>query len=277
MDLLLNNVSVDFGETKALDGLSVNVSAGERVAVIGSSGAGKSTLFRVITRGVAATGEVCVDGRELYSLPRAKLSEVRRRIGTIRQAYDLVPQLSAGMNVALGDLGGMHGLRSLMLFLRGPDADLSRRVEAALESVGLPEKPGSKTSELSGGQQQRVAVARLLVQNPSLVLADEPFSAVDQVTSRRVLEALTELNRDGATLLVNLHDVELAKSFPRVLALKDGRLVYDGKPDTLTDGELRRIYAGDPGRSRNRESPEEPRTARPRTPIPGGMDGVSAH
>lgn len=276
MNLALENVSVAFGVTKALDGLSVEVASGERVAVIGSSGAGKSTLFRVLTRSVAKTsGEVRLGEEEIYTQPRRRLLRLRRNIGTIRQAYDLIPQLTAGMNVALGEVGGMRGLGSVGMFLRGPNPELSSSVGEALSSVGLLEKADARTSDLSGGQQQRVAVARLLVQRPEIILADEPFSAVDPVTTRRVLGALLRLNEGGATLVVNLHDVELARSFPRIIALRDGRLAYDGAPDGLTDVKLREIYAGDPNRARIYDEPE--RLPKLQTPITGGMDGVAAH
>lgn len=275
MDLVLEKLTVAFGRHRALDDLSLTVGPGERVAIIGSSGAGKSTLFRALTRGVPATGKVRLGGEEVYLLPRKRLTALRRKIGTIRQAYDLVPQLSAGMNVALGEVGGMGFFGSLEMFARGPKPDLSGRVEEALARVGLAKNVRSKASDLSGGQQQRVAVARLLVQRPGIILADEPFSAVDPVTTRRVLDALLALNGDGATLIVNLHDVELARSFPRVVALRDGKLAYDGPPDGLTDRELRRIYAGDPSRIKARSEPQE--HPGPETPVTKGMDGVAAH
>jgi phosphonate transport system ATP-binding protein len=129
---------------------------------------------------------------------------------------------------------------------------------------------------LSGGQQQRVAVARLLVQRPDLILADEPFAAVDPVTTERVFEALLDLNREGATLLVNLHDVELARRFPRVVALREGRIAFDGSPEQLSEEALHQIYAGD---SRQQGARAEPADTRPGDPIPlaEGRDGISAH
>ena len=127
---------------------------------------------------------------------------------------------------------------------------------------------------LSGGQQQRVAVARLLVQEPGLILADEPFAAVDPVTAERVMEALLELNRGGATLLVNLHDVAAARTFPRVVALREGRVTFDGAPKDLTQRLLESVYEGD----ERRMEPEE-KSSRKREPIrvAEGRDGVSAH
>ena len=248
---------------------------GERVAVIGASGAGKSTLFRTLIRGVPlAAGSVEIGSRDLYALPKRELKGVRRSIGTIYQAYNLVPQLPAGMNVALGEIGGMGRADALRTFFTGPGAGLSKRVRAALEEVGVGEYAAARTADLSGGQQQRVAVARLLVQRPTVVLADEPFAAVDPVTTEKVLEALNSLNGDGATLLVNLHDVELARRFPRIVALREGRIAYDGFAEGLTEEKLSEIYAGDPKRTKV-EDRQEPHPDPTR--IAEGRDGVTAH
>ncbi|CAN5719795.1 phosphonate ABC transporter ATP-binding protein [soil metagenome] len=279
--VLLEDVSVGFDGVAALNDVTLQIEAGEQLAVIGASGAGKSTLFRALTRSVAlGSGRVIVGGHDLYSLSRRRLGELRRRIGTIYQAYNLVPQLSAGVNVSLGEVGGMGSLGTLRAFFAGPDAGLSKRVRAALEEIGLGDKAGVRTADLSGGQQQRVAVARLLVQRPDLILADEPFAAVDPVTTERVLETLLHLNREGAILLANLHDVEVARRFPRVVALREGRVAFDGPPELLTEDELAKIYAGDPHGLENGEDPELPYA---RHGIEGsfrlteGRDGVSSH
>ena len=273
--LSLENVGVRFGGRAALESVTLSVAHGEKLAVIGASGAGKSTLFRALTRSVALdSGTVAVGGRDLYALSGRGLKASRREVGTIHQAYNLVPQLSAGMNVALGEVGGMGRLATLRTLLLGPDAGLSRKVEGALERVGLGERVRARTADLSGGQQQRVAVARLLVQEPGLILADEPFAAVDPVTARGVMEALLDLNREGATLLVNLHDVAAARTFPRVVALREGRVAFDGEPKDLTDGLLAEIYEGDEGRV---EGDDPVRTRREPVRVAEGRDGVSAH
>ncbi len=275
----LEDVAVSFRGNAALDGVTLSVEPGERLAVVGASGAGKTTLFRTLTRGVALSGgNVTVGGQDLYTLSKGELKAVRRRIGSIYQAYNLVPQLSAGVNAALGEVGAMNALSTLRTFLAGPDAALASRVTNALGRVGLGDKVRSRTSNLSGGQQQRVAVARLLVQRPDLVLADEPFAAVDPVTTERVFEALLELNREGATLLVNLHDVGMARRFPRVVALREGRVAFDDTPERLSDGTLNEIYAGDDPH-REVAHPEPQGDGRPEEPIPlaEGRDGVSSH
>ncbi len=279
--VLLEDVSVGFDGVAALSDVTLQIEAGEQLAVIGASGAGKSTLFRALTRSVALrSGRVVVGGHDLYSLPRRRLGELRRRIGTIYQAYNLVPQLSAGVNVSLGEVGEMGSLETLRAFFAGPDAGLSKRARTALEEIGLADKAGVRTADLSGGQQQRVAVARLLVQRPDLILADEPFAAVDPLTTERVLETLLHLNREGATLLANLHDVEVARRFPRVVALREGRVAFDGPPERLTEDELAKIYEGDPGGTESGEDPGLPH-ARPGLErsfrLTKGRDGVSSH
>ena len=280
-EISLEGVSVRFGGVAALNEVTLGIEPGEKLAVIGASGAGKSTLFRALTRTVPLHGgRVIVGGHDLYALSRRRLKDVRRRIGTIHQAYNLVPQLSAGINAALGEVGGMGSAKTLRTLLGGLDADLAGRVRNALERIDLEDKVGTRTAELSGGQQQRVAVARLLVQSPDLVLADEPFAAVDPVTTARVLESLLELNRAGVSLLVNLHDVEIARRFPRIVALREGRIAFDGPPARLTDGRLTQIYAGDPYGTVEESIPETGVT-RPHTEVPirvaEGRDGVSSH
>ena len=277
-EVLLEDVSVGFEGVAALEAVTLRIEAGERLAVIGASGAGKSTLFRALTRSVALeSGRVVIGEHDLYSLPRRGLGELRRRIGTIYQAYNLVPQLSAGVNVSLGEVGGMGNVGALRAFIAGPDAGLSKRVRGALEEIGLGDKAAVRTADLSGGQQQRVAVARLLVQRPDLILADEPFAAVDPVTTERVLGTLLQLSREGATLLVNLHDVEVARRFPRVVALREGRVAFDGPPERLTEDELAKIYEGDGSET------ESPELSNVRPELEGsfrlteGRDGVSSH
>lgn len=278
----LDDVTVSYGDKLALKHISLSVEPAERVAVIGASGAGKSTLFRLLTRSVALTdGRVLLDSRDLFALSWRELKEVRSRVGVVRQAYNLVPQLPVGVNVALGEIASLGGWRALRTLVAGPDPELASRVRSALARLELAELAGSRTSNISGGQQQRVAVARLLVQRPGLVLGDEPFAAVDPRTTERVIETLKELNAEGSTLVVNLHDVEIARRFPRVVALREGRLYYDGGPEGLTEETLAELYSGDPYQPSpepkepaNPEDPDKPPTS-PR--IIGGQDGIASH
>jgi phosphonate transport system ATP-binding protein len=283
----LDDVTVSYGDKPALKHVSLSVEPGERLAVIGASGAGKSTLFRLLTRSVALTGgRITLGKRDLFELSWRELKDVRRRVGVVRQAYNLVPQLPVGVNAALGEIGDIGGWRAIKTLLTGPDAGLSSRVRESLARLELADLAISRTSEISGGQQQRVAVARLLVQKPDLVLADEPFAAVDPRTTERVLQTLIELNGegngDGSTLMVNLHDVDLARRFPRIVALREGRLFYDGGPEELTDERLAEIYSGDPYHpSQEHEDPantgnvDDLTSTSPR--IIGGQDGISSH
>jgi phosphonate transport system ATP-binding protein len=278
--LSLTGVTIRFGETPALEDITLDVEPGERLAVIGASGAGKSTLFRALTRTVPLIGgKVALGGRDLYTLSKRELKDVRRRVGTIYQAYNLVPQLPAGVNAALGEVGDMGNVKTLRTFLTGPDRALAGRVEAALDRIGLAGLAHQRTADLSGGQQQRVAVARLLVQRPDLILADEPFAAIDPVTTEKVMGALFELNGEGVTLVINLHDVQIARRFPRIVALREGRLVFDGPPERLTEKGLDRIYAGDPyGTGASPERGESALHCR-QDPIrvSQGRDGISTH
>lgn len=277
----LDGVSVSFGDVRALDGVSFGVEPGERLAVIGASGAGKSTLFRALTRSVPLrSGNVVLGKHDLYSLSRRELKAARRRVGVVYQAYNLIPQLPAGINAALGEVGGMGSRGTLRTLISGPDKALSARIKDAFERLGLQDVADTRTTDLSGGQQQRVAVARLLVQRPGLVLADEPFAAVDPVTTEQVMDALLDLNGDGATLLANLHDVEIARRFPRVVALREGRVVFDGPPKNLSDEELTRIYAGDlyGASAKDGAQTQDARHCREDSVrISGGRDGISTH
>src|SRR5215211_1348099 len=279
--LALEGVTVCFGEVPALDDVSIIVEPGERLAVIGASGAGKSTLFRTLTRSVAlSSGRVTVGERNLYALSKKELNGVRRCVGTIYQAYNLVPQLPAGVNAVLGEVGGMGAWGTLRTFLAGPDTALASRVADALDRMDLRDKAHIRTADLSGGQQQRVAVARLLVQRPDLILADEPFAAVDPITTERVLETLLHLNSEGATLVLNLHDVEIARRLPRVVALREGKVVFDGPPEGLTEDELANIYAGDPRREESSRNPDPPFARHGNEGairLTEGRDGVSSH
>jgi len=244
--LEVEGVEISFGPVVALADLSLTVAREERVAVIGASGAGKSTLFAAVTRTVPlAGGRLSVHGEDITTLGPRAVRAARRRIGIVYQAYNLVPQLSVGLNVALGEIAGRSNRSALSALLRGPGAETSERVHSALRQVGLEDRVGDRAGDLSGGQQQRVAVARLLVQRPDLILADEPVAALDPVTATHVLRALAEAAEEGATLIVNLHDVSLARRFPRIVALRAGAVVFDGSPEELDDEVLRRVYASD--------------------------------
>ena len=241
----LRSVSKIFGDgLRALDGVSLTVGRGEHVAFVGPSGAGKTTLFRLLNLTLRPTeGAVLLDGVDVAALDGAGLQRARRRIGTVYQQHNLVGRLRVVHNVLAGNLGRWSLATALASLVRPRDA---AHAGGALEQVGIPEKLWARTDELSGGQQQRVAIARVLVQDPDVILADEPVSSVDPslaVTIVTLLRALSHGSRK--TLLMNLHSVELALGhFPRIVGVREGRIVFDLAPDKVTAELLAELYAG---------------------------------
>jgi phosphonate transport system ATP-binding protein len=230
--------------TIAVDAISLAVGRGEHVAFIGPSGAGKTTLFRLLNLTLRPTaGTLRLDGVDVSTLTDAGLRQARRRIGTIYQQHNLVGRLRVVHNVLAGNLGRWSTREALASLVRPRGAD---RAQQALAEVGIPEKLDARTDELSGGQQQRVAIARVLVQDPDLILADEPVSSVDPSLALSIVTLLRDLSaRSRKTLLMNLHSVELALAhFPRIVGIRDGRVLFDLAPDEVTRGLLAALYAG---------------------------------
>ncbi len=227
---------------RALHGVSLTLSQPQVVAVIGSSGAGKSTLIRCINRLVEPTsGSIKLDGEELTMLGGAKLRQARRHIGMIFQEYNLVERLTVMENVLSGRLGYVSFWRA---FRRNyPPGDVRSAFEL-LERVGLEGRHDSRADALSGGQRQRVGIARALMQNPNLLLVDEPTASLDPKTSRQIMRLICELAHErGTPALVNIHDVGLAQDFSdRVIGLSEGRLIFDGPTSDLTADVLTQIY-----------------------------------
>ena len=228
----------------ALDGISLTVGAGEQVAFIGPSGAGKTTLFRILNLTVRPTeGGLVFEGQEVSARSDAELRRLRTRIGTIYQLHNLVGRLRVVHNVLAGNLGRWSTVTALTSLVRPRGVGGAAR---ALEQVGMPEKLWARTDELSGGQQQRVAIARVLVQNPDVILADEPVSSVDPSLAVTIVSLLRDLSHQrGKTLLINLHSVDLALNyFPRIVGIRDGRLQFDLAPDQVSAELLAELYAG---------------------------------
>ena len=239
-------VSKTFGARRALDKVSLTVRRGEMVGLIGPSGSGKSTLLRSLTGFNLVDddgGVIEVFGEPMQAKGRVtdKVRNVRSRIGFIFQQFNLVSRLTLYTNVSLGMLGRIGFWRGLLGLW--PAAEQSA-VMAALQRVGVADYAGQKASTLSGGQQQRGAIARALVQQAEVVLADEPVASLDPVAARRVMELLTDLNRvDGMAVVVTLHQVDYAMRYcPRVVALKAGKVVYDGPSAGLDRAALMDIY-----------------------------------
>lgn len=210
-----------------LDQLSLRVQPGERVALVGPSGAGKTTLLRALNGSFPAqAGQIRFDGQTLDTRSARKLRQLRRGMAVIPQKHDLVDGLKVYQNVMAGALGHWSNGRALR-FLFWPKAEELTQAQAALSRVGLADKLRQPTATLSGGQQQRVAIARALVQQPKLILADEPVASLDPAMARQVLDLLCRLAEDeGVALLCTLHQPELAREyFPRIVQMQKGQLV----------------------------------------------------
>lgn len=229
------------GKVLALDDVSFPVDKGEFLVLIGLSGSGKSTLLRCINRLVEPTsGRVRFDGIEITALSHRQLRRVRREIGMIFQQFNLVKRASVLSNVLAGRLGYVPMGRTLVGKFPKEDLERARR---ALEQVGLLEKMYVRADQLSGGQQQRVGIARALMQEPELLLADEPVSALDPATSHSILKYIEEMNREGVTVLCSLHFLSLARRYGgRIIALKDGKFVFDGEPEEIDEAKFKEIY-----------------------------------
>ncbi len=230
------------GKVLALNDISFRVPKGQFLVLIGLSGSGKSTLLRCINRLVEPTsGRVIFDGVDITRLHHRALRLVRRRIGMIFQQFNLVKRATVLQNVLSGRLGYVPTWRSLIGRFSKEDLERAKR---ALERVGLLDKMYVRADQLSGGQQQRVGIARALMQEPELLLADEPVSALDPATSHSVLKYIEEINRDdGVTVLCSLHFLSLARRYgQRVIALKAGEIVFDGPPSEIDDERFKEIY-----------------------------------
>ena len=242
----VRDVSKTFGARKALNGVSVEVGAGEMVALIGPSGSGKSTLLRSIT-GLqsidAGAGTITVFGEVVQKNGRVtgQVRTARQKLGMIFQQFNLVGRLSLFSNVMLGALGRIPGWKGALGLW--PSADKRKAMEA-LHRVGVSEYAAQRANTLSGGQQQRGAIARALVQGAQAILADEPVASLDPVSARKVMELLVELNqRDGLGVIVTLHQVDYAIRYcDRVIALQAGKIVYDGPSTGLDTKRLIEIY-----------------------------------
>jgi phosphonate transport system ATP-binding protein len=227
---------------KALDNISLEIPEGQFVAIIGLSGSGKSTLLRCINRLIDPTeGRILWNDIDITAATDDELRLIRRRIGMIFQQFNLVKRASVLTNVMSGRLGYLNPVYAL--FNHFPSKERERAMKA-LERVGIPEKARNRASALSGGQQQRVGIARALMQEPEMMLADEPVASLDPATSHSVMKYLELLNKeDGLTVLCSLHFLSLARAYSdRVIALKDGRIEYDGPPTDIDDERFKQIY-----------------------------------
>ena len=243
--------------THALQDITLDIAPGEFVSVIGPSGSGKSTLLRLINRLITATeGEVLVDGKDMARLRGAALREQRRKVGMIFQNYNLVYRLSVLQNALHGRLAHLGGIRGLLGLY--PEAD-KRRAFDLLVSLGLGSFGYVRAGELSGGQKQRVGIARAIMQDPKILLCDEPIASLDPASAKTIMDTLRdETRRRGLACLVNLHQLDVARSYStRIIGLRKGRLVFDGTPTELDGAAVTRIYGTDGAPDTHTEEPHE--------------------
>lgn len=246
--ILVDQLSKSFGQHPVLRDVGFSVNPGEMVALIGPSGSGKSTLLRHLAGLTQSNRDgksrVQVLGRDIQNgghLSRRSRAD-RCRTGYIFQQFNLVGRLSVMTNVLIGQLGSMSRGRALLGRFTEDERQRARR---AMARVGIEALAGQRANTLSGGQMQRVAIARVLMQDADIILADEPIASLDPRSAREVMEILARINaEDGRTVLITLHQVEVARRFcPRAIALKEGRLYFDGPTDDLTDSRLESLYA----------------------------------
>ncbi|WP_375689774.1 phosphonate ABC transporter ATP-binding protein [Pseudooceanicola sp. LIPI14-2-Ac024] len=243
--LTLSHVTRRFGETRAVDNVSLEIRPGQFVGVIGRSGAGKSTLLRLINRLIdPSEGRITFGDRDITALKGRALRDWRRDCAMIFQQFNLVDRLDVLTNVLVGRLADHSFLTSMTM--RFSDEERTLAIEA-LDRLDMAPKALQRAGTLSGGQQQRVAIARALVQKPRIMLADEPIASLDPGNATRVMEALARINaEDGLTVLVNLHTLDTARAYcDRIVAMREGRVMFDGTAAQLTDDVIRDIYGSE--------------------------------
>jgi phosphonate transport system ATP-binding protein len=234
-----------FGQKAAVDDASFIVDRAAFVGIIGRSGAGKSTLLRMMNRLTdVSSGEIRFEGRNVAALRGAEKRQWQGQCAMIFQQFNLVPRMDVASNVLHGVLNQRSTLATM--FNLWSDADIARAL-AILDRLGIAEQAPKRAEALSGGQQQRVAIARALMQDPKMILADEPIASLDPMNAQIVMDTLRRIHDDdGRMVIANLHTLDTARRYcDRVIGMRDGRIVFDGTPDQLTTGVARDIYGAD--------------------------------
>lgn len=268
----LKNVTRRFGKKLAVDAVTLDIPQGQMVGIIGRSGAGKSTLLRMINRlQEPSSGTIHFGGVEVSGLRGQALRNWQRDCAMIFQQFNLVARLDVLTNVMLGRLNHRSTILSLLnVFTR------EERIHAiaALERLGIEQTALQAAGTLSGGQQQRVAIARALMQNPKMVLADEPIASLDPLNAKIVMDALRDINeREGITVITNLHTLDTARNYcERIVGMAGGRVVFDGKPSELTAEAVKEIY----GTDKDGASIDETMTSTAINMAPEGAENQSA-
>ena len=240
--LVLDNLTRSFGAKRAVDGVSLQIPRGQFVGIIGPSGAGKSTLLRTLNRLMdPSAGTMRWDGTDIGALKGRDLRAWRARCAMIFQQFNLVGRMDVLSNVLMGRLNHTPAMASLLKLFGRDDRLLAI---AALEQLDMGPYLAQRAETLSGGQQQRVGIARALVQEPDIILADEPIASLDPRNTKVVMDALQRINRDyGITVLCNLHDLDIATAYcDRLVGMKNGRVVFDGLPSALTTAIAQDLY-----------------------------------
>lgn len=233
------------GGVKALDQVSFSVKQGEFLAVIGLSGSGKSTLLRCINRLIEPTqGQIFWNGKDITAASQEEMLRIRRKMGMIFQHFNLVSRSTVITNVLAGRLGYVNPVMSLIN--RFPKSDL-KMAQQELERVGIADQVYKRADELSGGQQQRVGIARAMMQEPDMILADEPVASLDPVLAHSIMQYLEKINQEeGVMILCSLHFLDLVHRYAdRAIALNEGKLMFDGPPEEIDDEKFKEIYGQD--------------------------------
>ena len=259
--LHLRNLSKRFGNTNAVDGVSLSVPSGSFVGIIGRSGAGKSTLLRMINRlNEPSAGTIEFEGAVVTDLQGQDLRQWRRNCAMVFQQFNLIGRLDVLTNVLMGRLTSVPTWRSLLTLWS--DADKLAALEA-LDRFGMADFAAQRCDQLSGGQQQRVAICRALVQQPKIILADEPIASLDPRNTQVVMDALAAINRDlGITVLCNLHALDVARNYcDRLVGMSAGRVVFDGAPAELSDSVVQNLYGLEAAQVLHMPAQSEPHSA----------------
>jgi phosphonate transport system ATP-binding protein len=244
--LEVNHLTKQFGkDSKALSDVNFSVQEGEFVSIIGPSGAGKSTLLRCINRMVDATGgEIRFQDKSVLSLKKKELKQVRTKIGMIFQHYNLVNRLSVIENTLHGKLGTKSTIAGVLGLYSQEEKQQAVRI---LNVLGLKEMIYKRADQLSGGQKQRVGIARALIQNPRMLLCDEPIASLDPNSAKVIMDHLKKISTTmGITVMVNLHQVDVAVKYSdRIIGINSGQVVYNGPAEKMTSEDIKRIYGSE--------------------------------
>jgi phosphonate transport system ATP-binding protein len=240
--LQIDTLTKRFGDKIAVDAANIFIDKPTMIGIIGRSGAGKSTLLRMLNRlSDATTGSITFEGQEITALRGAAKRDWQSRCAMIFQQFNLVPRMDVVSNVLHGTLNKRSAFTTL--FNLYPQSDIHKAIEI-LDRLGIAEQAPKRAEALSGGQQQRVAIARALMQDPKIILADEPIASLDPMNAQVVMQALRRIHEeDGRMVIANLHTLDTARRYcDRVIGMCDGRIVFDGTPEQLTTGVARDIY-----------------------------------